>query len=89
MKRWSWGGSSASIEIMTANALQQAVLHLPKQERAQLVNLLLDSLDQPSEANVEQLWLREAARRASEIDQGKVQLVTADALEAQVQALLK
>lgn len=74
---------------MNTVTLQQAVLHLPKQERAHLVHLLLDSLDQPSEKNVEQLWLHEAERRAAEIDQGKVQLVTAEELEAQVQSLFK
>ena len=74
---------------MSITTLQQAVLHLPKQERAQLVHLLLDSLDQPSEANIEQLWLREAERRAAEIDRGEVQLVTAEELERQVQALFK
>ena len=74
---------------MNTAALKQAVLQLPEQERAQLVHVLLDSLDQPSEANVEQLWLQEAERRAAEIDQGKVQLVTAEELETQVQALLE
>ena len=73
---------------MNTAALKQAVLQLPEQERAQLVHVLLDSLDQPSEANVEQLWLQEAERRAAEIDQGKVQLVTAEELELQVQALI-
>jgi len=74
---------------MGTTTLQQAVLHLPKQERAQLVHLLLDSLDQPSEANIEQLWLREAEHRAAEIDRGEVQLVSAEELEGQVQALFK
>ena len=74
---------------MNTVALEQAVLHLPKQERAHLVHLLLDSLDEPTEANIQQQWLREASRRADEIDQGKVQLVTAEELEGQVQALFK
>ena len=74
---------------MNTTALQQAALHLPKQERAHLVHLLLDSLDEPSETDIQQRWLTEAARRADEIDQGKVQLVTADELETQVQALFK
>lgn len=74
---------------MNAATLQQAVLHLPKQERAHLVHLLLDSLDEPSETDLQQQWLREAGRRADEIDQGKVQLVTAEQLEGQVQSLFK
>ena len=74
---------------MNSVALEQAVLHLPKQQRAHLVHLLLDSLDEPSEANIQQQWLHEASRRADEIDQGKVQLVTAEELEGQVQTLFK
>ena len=74
---------------MNTTALQQAALHLPKQERAHLVHLLLDSLDEPSEADIQRQWIREASRRADEIDQGTVQLVTAEDLESQVQALFK
>lgn len=74
---------------MNTRALQQAVLQLPKPERAQLVHLLLDSLDEPSPSSNQQLWLHEAELRASQIDQGQVQLVTAEELQSQVQALLK
>ena len=74
---------------MNTAALQKAALHLPKPERAHLVHLLLDSLDEPSGTNIQQLWLLEAERRAAEIDQGNVQLVTAEELEGQVQALFK
>ena len=74
---------------MTATEFQQAVLHLPKQQRAQLAHLLLESLDQPSEANIQQLWVYEAERRAGEIDRGEVQLVTAKELEVEIQAVFK
>ncbi|WP_372827105.1 addiction module protein [Polaromonas sp.] len=74
---------------MNTTSLEQAVLHLPKQDRAHLVHLLLDSLDEPSEVQVQSLWLQESQRRATEIDQGKVQLVTAEELEKQVQTLFK
>jgi putative addiction module component (TIGR02574 family) len=80
---------SVSIELMNTTELQQAALRLPKQERAQLAHLLLESLDQPSESDVEQLWLFEAERRAAQIDRGEVQLVTAEELEAQVQDQFK
>ena len=74
---------------MTTTEFQQAALDLPKQQRAQLAYLLLESLDQPSEASIEQLWLHEAKRRAAEIDCGEVQLVTAQELEVQIQAVYK
>jgi putative addiction module component (TIGR02574 family) len=74
---------------MTTSDLEEAVLHLPLQERAQLAHKLLESLDMPSEDEVRQMWLNEAQRRAAEIDQGKVQLVSSDELEQQVQSLFK
>lgn len=74
---------------MTTAAIENTVLHLPKQDRAHLVHLLLDSLDEPSEGDTHQLWLNEAQRRADEIDQGKVQLISGEQFEVQVQALLK
>ncbi len=74
---------------MTSSDLEEAALHLPAQERARLVQRLLESLDQLPEEEARQLWLVEARRRADEIDQGKVQLMDGDELEQQVQALLR
>lgn len=73
----------------TVADLENAVLHLPLQDRAHLAQKLLESLDQLPADEARQLWLTEAQRRADEIDQGKVQLVSGAALEDQVQALFK
>ena len=73
----------------TTEEIEKAVLHLPLQERAHLAQKLLESLDQLPEAEARQLWLVEAQRRADEIDQGKIQLVSGEELENQVQALFK
>ena len=74
---------------MNLSTLEQTVLGLPKTERAHLLHLLLDSLDTPSENEVQEAWLVEASRRAAEIDSGKVTLVSSEQLEKEVQALLK
>ena len=74
---------------MNLSTLEQNVLDLPKTERAHLLHLLLDSLDTPSENEVQEAWLVEASRRAAEIDSGKVTLVSGEQLEKEVQALLK
>jgi len=74
---------------MTPTAIEQSVLGLPKSERAHLVNLLLDSLDAPSEPDIQDIWLTEARRRAEDIDAGRVKLVSGEQLERQVQALFK
>ena len=74
---------------MSPTAIEQSVLGLPKPERAHLVHLLLDSLDAPSGTDIQNIWLSEARRRADDIDAGKVNLVSGDQLERQVQALFK
>jgi hypothetical protein len=74
---------------MSFLAIEKEALELPIQERAKLAQRLLESPDEVSVAEAEQLWLDVAARRAEEIDQGIVQLVSAEELEGRVQALLK
>ncbi len=74
---------------MNTTVIEQSVLSLPKPDRAHLVHLLLDSLDTPSDADIQQLWLNEAQRRATDIDSGKVVLVSGEDLDRQVQALFK
>ena len=74
---------------MNSTAIEQSVLGLPKLERAHLVHLLLDSLDSPSDTDIQDIWLSEARRRAADIDAGKVSLVSREQLEREVQALFK
>ena len=74
---------------MTSIAIEQTVLRLPKSDRAHLACLLLDSLDEPTDADIQQLWLAEAHRRAAGIDNGTVELVSSEDLQRQVQALFK
>ena len=74
---------------MTATAIEQSALSLPKPDCAHLVHLLLVSLDDPSEADIQELWLQEVRSRADEIDAGKVNLVSSEQFEQQVRALFK
>lgn len=48
------------------------------EERAQLAGRLLLSLDEPSDAEVEKLWIEEAERRLKEFREGKVRGKPAD-----------
>lgn len=74
---------------MNATTIEEEALALPLQERAKLVERLLDSLENLPEPEAEALWLDVAERRAREIDEGKVQLVTPEELERRVRAQLK
>ncbi len=74
---------------MNIQAIEQEVLHLPIEDRARLAEKLLSSLDALSEQEIEKLWLVEAQRRASEIDNGTVQLVSSEEVERRIQAILQ
>lgn len=53
-------------------------MRLNLEDRAQLVGKLLLSLDEPTESEVERLWLDEASRRLGEYRQGKIKGLPAD-----------
>ncbi|MFH0997618.1 MAG: addiction module protein [Pseudomonadota bacterium] len=55
-----------------------AALDLSIEERAHLAGKLLLSLDEPSESEVENLWLEEAERRLKEFHEGSVRGIPAD-----------
>lgn len=71
---------------MTKRVLQRDALALPLAEREALLLALVRSLDAPSPAEVDQLWLDAAAARATEVDQGKVVLRPAEAVLARARA---
>jgi putative addiction module component (TIGR02574 family) len=74
---------------MTNRAITEQALHLSTRERADLAHKLLESLDDVPPAEAEKLWAATAVRRAREIDEGKVEMVSAEELERRVGAKLK
>jgi len=55
--------------------LYRKALALDVTDRAELVGLLIDSLDPKKEQGVEAAWLQEIDRRARELDSGAVQTI--------------
>jgi|HubBroStandDraft_3_1064219.scaffolds.fasta_scaffold410135_2 putative addiction module component (TIGR02574 family) len=74
---------------MSASTIEEEALLLPPEERAKLAERLLESLDNLSPQDVETLWLDVAARRAREINDGAVHLITPEELERRVKVRLK
>jgi hypothetical protein len=62
---------------VTIDELTREALALDPRGRARLAHWLLDSLDELSEAEVEQLWLEESERRLAEVASGAVGTVSA------------
>ena len=75
--------------IVSSKTLQEAALELPPDERAELAQKLLLSLDDPSEGELAEAWLLEAKRRAGELDRGEVQPIDAEEVRRKARALLR
>jgi len=68
-------------------SLTAAVLALPKEERARLIDAALVSLDDPGPLSP--AWRAELERRGREIDDGEVELIDNDDVFAYVRARLR
>ena len=74
---------------MNTETIEETVLHLPIQQRAELAHKLLLSLEDQSEDEIAQAWHAEALRRAAELDSGQADTVSAEEVRAAAQALLR
>ena len=71
---------------MNLEQIEVEALRLSEEERAELAQKLLLSLDEPT---LEEDWLLEARRRARELDEGIVQPIPADEVRKKARALLR
>ena len=74
---------------MNLKQIENQALDLSEEERAQLAQRLILSLESSNDEGVEKEWLLEAKRRAVEIDKGEVQPVSAEEVRKKAQALLR
>jgi putative addiction module component (TIGR02574 family) len=74
---------------MKLKQIEAEALHLSEDERAELAQILLLSLDAPSESAVSEDWLAEAKRRARELDERIVQPTPAEEVSRKARALLR
>lgn len=68
----------------TPKDLYQSAMSLNDQDRAELVGLLLDSLDIEEEPGVEAAWVQEIERRVSELDSGETESLPWSEVRARV-----
>jgi len=69
--------------------IENQALDLSEEDRAQLAQKLILSLESSNDEDLEKEWLLEAKRRAVEIDNGEVQPIPADEVRRKAQALLR
>ena len=58
--------------------LEKELHSLPVTERARLADLLLESLDEPAQAEIDKAWIEEAESRIAAFEQGKLPAVDAE-----------
>ncbi len=58
-----------------ADRVVDEVLALPADARIGLVNLILASLNLPTQPDIDRLWADEAERRVAALDRGEVELI--------------
>lgn len=58
--------------------LVEQAMKLPSELRAQLADLLIESLEGEDLGRIEQLWITEAKRRRDEVRTGKVETVAGE-----------
>jgi putative addiction module component (TIGR02574 family) len=74
---------------MNTHEITRTAMNLTGEERAELANRLLTSLDPTSEDEIAESWLDEAQRRAQDIDDGIVEPVPAEEVRRKALSLLR
>ncbi len=60
------------------NAMIEDLISLPVEKRAELIDILIKSLNPPSDGRIDKLWAKEAERRLADIKKGKVKTLPAE-----------
>jgi putative addiction module component (TIGR02574 family) len=69
--------------ISVAELFKQAA-ELPEEERATLAGLLIETLENETDPDVEQAWAAEIERRLAELDSGAVRTIPWETVRARV-----
>jgi len=74
---------------LTPEELAQEALGLPTESRAQLADLIVESLDATELGPIDRAWLAEAKRRRDDVRAGRVKTISASEGFKQVRNALK
>jgi putative addiction module component (TIGR02574 family) len=75
--------------MAAAKDLRQEALSLPRDERAVLARELLESLDEPFDADADAAWLEEVERRSAAVEAGVVELEPSDVVRDRITKRLR
>lgn len=69
--------------------LMQKALALPEGERMALIRVLIESLDDATDADVERAWDEEISRRIADLDSGRARTVSWQEVQQRITARLE
>jgi putative addiction module component (TIGR02574 family) len=79
------------IGVMTQQTreLMQKALALPEGERMALIRVLIESLDDATEEDVERAWNEEISRRITDLDSGRARTISWNEVQQRITARLE
>ena len=60
---------------MSLTSIQEEIVHLSSDERAQLIDILWESLDEQRVKEIEAKWADESEERINAVDRGELQTI--------------
>lgn len=73
----------------TLKHLAQEAMQLTPEQRAELADFLVESLNSAQPDELQQLWIAEASKRLAEIRSGKVKTIPGEEVLAEARRLVK
>jgi putative addiction module component (TIGR02574 family) len=74
---------------LPVSKIQQEIRALSFADKAELLRVLLEELDGPTDADADAAWAAEIQRRSREIDYGLVQCIPAEEVFRKIDALIE
>ncbi len=68
--------------------IKEKAVGLSIKERAALAHELLQTLEEPSKEEIEELWIKEAERRLELVEQGKIKVISGEEARKRVRKTL-
>jgi len=72
-----------------AQKFADEALLLPREDRAELVEKLLESLNVPTQKKIDRLWAKEAERRLREYEEGKIEAIDGEQIFKEIRDRLR
>jgi putative addiction module component (TIGR02574 family) len=72
-----------------AKQFADKALLLPREDRAELVERLLQSLNEPGQKEIDKLWAEEAEKRVKEYKEGKIEALDGEQVFREIKDRIK